>query len=78
MHHHEGQSRGDRPPGPGQRFHAGKHLDLWAVTGVDGPINNRIDDAYRVKHHGSPYFSPMIGARARSATIKVMPRASNV
>ena len=41
---------------------------------VDGPINDRIDDAYRVKYHGSPYLSPMIGARARSATVKVMPR----
>jgi hypothetical protein len=43
---------------------------------VDGPINNRIDDAYRAKYHDSPYLSPMIGARARSATVKVMPRAT--
>ena len=41
---------------------------------VDGPINDRIDDAYRAKYHGSPYLSPMIGARTRSATVKVMPR----
>jgi hypothetical protein len=41
---------------------------------VDGPINDRIDDAYRAKYHGSPYLDPMIGARARSATVKVMPR----
>jgi hypothetical protein len=41
---------------------------------VSGAINNRIDDAYRVKYKGSPYLSPMIGARARSATVKVMPR----
>jgi hypothetical protein len=41
---------------------------------VDGPINDRIDDAYRAKYRGSPYLSPMIGARARSATVKVMPR----
>ena len=41
---------------------------------VDGPINDRIDDAYRAKYHGSPYLSPMIGARARSATVKVTPR----
>ena len=41
---------------------------------VDGPINDRVDDAYRAKYRGSPYLSPMIGARARSATIKVMPR----
>jgi hypothetical protein len=41
---------------------------------VEGPINDRIDDAYRAKYHASPYLSPMIGARARSATLKVMPR----
>jgi len=44
---------------------------------VDGPINNRIDDAYRAKYHGSPYLNPMIGKRARSATVKIMPRESN-
>jgi len=41
---------------------------------VDGPINDRIDDAYRAKYKGSPYLSPMIGKRARSATIKITPR----
>jgi hypothetical protein len=41
---------------------------------VDGPINDRIDDAYRAKYRSSPYLNPMIGARARSATVKVMPR----
>lgn len=44
---------------------------------VDGPINERIDDAYRAKYRGSEYLSPMIGARARSATVKVMPREAN-
>ena len=41
---------------------------------VDGPINNRIDDAYRAKYRASPYLAPMIGARARSATVKATPR----
>ena len=41
---------------------------------VDGPINDRIDNAYRAKYHDSPYLSPMTGARPRSATVKVMPR----
>ena len=45
---------------------------------VEGPVNDRIDDAYRVKYHSSPYLAPMIGARARSATVKVMPRESDV
>ena len=41
---------------------------------VIGPINDRIDDAYRAKYKGSPYLKPMIGTSARSATVKVMPR----
>jgi hypothetical protein len=41
---------------------------------VDGPINDRVDDAYRAKYAGSPYLNAMIGPRARSATVKVTPR----
>ena len=44
---------------------------------VDGPINDRIDDAYQAKYKSSSYLKPMIGKRARSATIKIMPRATN-
>jgi hypothetical protein len=44
---------------------------------VNGPINDLIDGAYRAKYHGSPYLGAMIGARARSATVKVMPRGTN-
>jgi hypothetical protein len=44
---------------------------------VDGPINNLVSDAYRAKYCGSPYLSSMIGAGARSATVKVMPRETN-
>src|SRR5215469_4488740 len=42
---------------------------------ANGPINDRIDEAYRAKYKGSPYLSSMIGAQARSATIKISPRA---
>ncbi|GGI96492.1 hypothetical protein GCM10010885_02770 [Alicyclobacillus cellulosilyticus] len=41
---------------------------------VDGPIQDHIDDAYRAKYRGSPYLAPMIGPRARAATVKIMPR----
>jgi hypothetical protein len=41
---------------------------------VDGLINDRIDEAYRSKYRGSPYLKPMIGSRARSATVKITPR----
>jgi hypothetical protein len=41
---------------------------------VEGPINNLVDEAYREKYHSSPYLNAMIGADARSATVKVTPR----
>jgi len=44
---------------------------------VDGPINDRIDDAYRAKYRRSPYLSPIIAARARSATVKIIPRGAH-
>jgi hypothetical protein len=40
-------------------------------------MKDRIDDAYRAKYHGSSYLNPMIGKRARSATVKIMPRETN-
>jgi hypothetical protein len=52
---------------------AGMTKDV-TFTPVDGPISDRIDDAYRTKYSSSPYLAPMIAARARAATLKVMPR----
>lgn len=43
----------------------------------DGAMNDRIDAAYRAKYAKSPYLKPMIGARARAATIRIVPRESN-
>jgi len=40
---------------------------------VQEPIHDRIDNAYRAKYQGSPYLKPMIGARARSATVRIVP-----
>jgi hypothetical protein len=47
-----------------------------AFEPVDGPVNTQIDDAYRTKYKGSPYLSPMIGKRARAATVRIVPRES--
>ncbi len=44
---------------------------------VEGTINDLIDNAYRAKYRSSRYLNPMIGPRARSATVKVMPRETN-
>jgi len=41
---------------------------------VTGFINGRIDDGYRSKYAASPYLKPMVSARARVATVKVIPR----
>ena len=48
-----------------------------AFEPVNGPINDRIDDAYLAKYRGSPYLKPMIGARARSTTVKITPRETD-
>ena len=41
---------------------------------VEGSLNDSIDEAYRAKYSESPYLKPMIAARARAATVKIMPR----
>ena len=38
---------------------------------VDGPINDAIDEAYRVKYASSPYLAPMVGPRAKAATVRI-------
>lgn len=48
-----------------------------AFEPVDGPINDRIDAAYRTKYAASPYLGAMISARARSATVRLTPLDSD-
>ena len=57
----------------GRILAAGLTKDV-AFEPVEGSINDRIDEPYRVKYHSSPYLNPMIGARARSATVRITPR----
>lgn len=52
---------------------AGKTTEV-TFEPVEGAIQDRIDDAYRAKYKASEYLSPMLGARARSATVRVSPR----
>jgi hypothetical protein len=44
----------------------------------DAAINDQVDEAYRAKYQSSPYLSPMIGSRARAATVKITPRDTDV
>ena len=48
-----------------------------AFEPVEGPMNDRIDDAYSGKYKGSPYLPPMIGKHARSATVRILPRTTS-
>jgi len=55
-----------------------KEVAFEPVQGpAEDPINDRIDDAYRAKYGGSPYLEPMIGERARAATVRITPRETD-
>ncbi|MCU1248297.1 MAG: hypothetical protein JWQ49_1326 [Edaphobacter sp.] len=58
----------------GQLTVAGQTTDV-SFEQVSGEINDRIDAAYRAKYSSSPYLKPMIGDRARRATVRILPRA---
>lgn len=45
-----------------------------AFEPASGAVLEAIDDAYRAKYAKSPYLAPMIGARARAATVRILPR----
>jgi len=45
---------------------------------VEGPVNDLVDEVYRAKYRSNQYLNSMIGPRARSATVKVLPRAGSV
>ena len=55
------------------------------VTGCSGRQKARahndnplVDEAYNAKYRGSAYLSLMIDTRARAATVKVMPRQTDL
>ncbi len=56
------------------RVAAGGLTKEVAFEAVGGQIDDGIDDAYRAKYQSSPYLKPMIGTRARSATVRIVPR----
>jgi hypothetical protein len=59
----------------GRVIAAGMTRDV-SFEAVNGPLNERIDEAYRAKYRASPYLNPMIGPDARAATVKVIPPAT--
>lgn len=44
-----------------------------AFTPADTDVFDAVDEAYRDKYDGSPYVAPMIAARPRLTTVRVMP-----
>lgn len=56
----------------GQITAAGRTNDV-TFEPVAGEINDQIDAAYRSKYATSPYLNPMIGERARAATVRILP-----
>ena len=57
------------------RITAAGHTRAVTFEAVEGDIQDAIDAAYQAKYRSSPYLDPMIGARARAATVRITPRA---
>ena len=58
----------------GGRIHAAGMDKEVTFELVAGDINARIDEAYKKKYADSLYLPPMIGSRAKSATVKIIPK----
>ena len=56
------------------RIQAAGMIKEVAFEPVGGDVNAQIDEAYKKKYNGSPYLSPMIGSRAKAATVKIVPK----
>jgi hypothetical protein len=54
----------------------GVDKDVTFVDETDPGVNDRIDAAYRAKYRrfGASYVDPMVAERARTATLKLVPR----
>ena len=58
----------------GQMTAAGMTKDVTFAP-ASGELQDAIDAAYRAKYTSSPYLRPMIGDKARAATMHIIPRA---
>ena len=51
-----------------------KDVTFVAVDGAaHESLQKRIDEAYGAKYGNSPYIKPMIGGKARAATVRIIP-----
>lgn len=51
----------------------GQEYDVRFVKPADPALESKIDRAYQIKYSGSSYVSAMTGARARAATVEILP-----
>lgn len=56
----------------GQVHVDGKIVDVRFAP-VDASLNDAVDQAYRLKYASSRYLAPMVSARARAATVEILP-----
>jgi len=63
-----------REQGAGRISIAGLTEDVTFEAIGDTALNDRVDAAYRAKYARSQYLAPMIGARARAATVRITPK----
>ncbi len=47
---------------------------IFEQADSDSGLNDTIDEAYRKKYSKSPYLGSMISERARSSTVKIIPK----
>lgn len=57
----------------GQITIAGSTFDVEFQRADDAP-ESRIGEAYRSKYRSSQYLAPMIGARSKAVTVKIVPK----
>ena len=58
----------------GRIYAAGMIKEVTFEPVRDAETIREIDEAYRTKYSKSPYVTHMIGSRAQSATVKIIPR----
>lgn len=59
----------------GGRIHAaGMVKEVVFETVEDTGLNEQIDLAYSTKYGKSPYLPPMVGERAKAATVRIIPK----
>jgi hypothetical protein len=71
--------RGTQVRGEGHIRAGGVDKDVAFVEVPDPTINDQIDDAYRTKYrrYAASIISTIVSLEARSATLKLVPRATN-